>query len=106
MPRTVFPQLDIHHLDVEGGSQESRLNPALGPCRALVGAILQDCVRVFQTTSRRKSLALQRQGDLVWLQDSSDRPFSFLWCCDVLHLSPTKLRAHLLRLTEDREEAA
>ena len=69
---------------------------ALRPAEALALAVLEHSLGAIL---KRAAGSRSRREEIRWLRDGEDRPFSFVWVCDVLHISPPALRASILSQT-------
>ena len=81
-------------LDANGGLHCQPSAPET-PEKALILAVLKDCLLVFKYRHTRAHCK-QFQVDLNWIRESSQRPFGFAWVCAHLKIDADKLRAHLL----------
>jgi hypothetical protein len=74
---------------------ESELDYTPGRCRAVVAGVLYQAAVDYQNLPETDS---EWPAASKWLFNrESCGPFSFLWCCDILGLSPSHVRGKLAR---------
>lgn len=54
--------------------------------------------RASRAKARNKKREEQAQEDRSWFNSNDDSPCQFVWCCQVLGISPTYLRERILPL--------
>lgn len=63
--------------------------------RALIGAILLQAIRDHQKAMRNSGHGATQSEPGRWILSDDDAPLTYLWCCNVLGLSPDGLRARM-----------
>ena len=86
-------------------------NRHLEPCRALVARLLEDtlvCISGHATGGNLSGVMLLcyrgeiARETLSWINDTSELPFSFLWCCNILGLEWGEIKKAMLKSADYR----
>lgn len=76
--------------------EEARRSPA--PEVLLIWAVLMDAIECLFIANRNNGQ--QRRTDWDWVNSDDDSPFSFVWICDMLNISPGRLHGAFVAIRD------